>query len=143
MIDWLRIFYVGAGIALGVIVFVQHGVWFHVPDGLPEILITVCAIFSGFQMSLFSTLFGVNNTDFKNKILKTKANRAVNNKFLRQYVIFVLYLIVIVVTLMSLLTNDLYISDYFKRAAVALACTAFVWSAEIPRLILQLRDDQV
>ena len=71
-IDWFRIFIALLGAGLFLLVFLKYGVWFEVPNGLPELVVTVCAIFAGFQMGLFSALYGINNSNFRNAIIKNR-----------------------------------------------------------------------
>jgi hypothetical protein len=141
-VDVFRIIIFAGGILAGASIFVGYGQWFITPDGFNGVILTIFSILAGFQMTLFSSLSSFGRLNLNNKILSQRARRSINKKFYRQYGIFILYFIVIIITVVESILIQQNAIDFLKRVSISLTIVALFWSLEIPKLILQLRNEE-
>jgi hypothetical protein len=140
-IDYIRSAIFGSGIFIAIVIFWKYDAWFFVNLDVDSLIITIFSILVGFQMTIFSHMYGINFSSIKNKSLQNKADNSIKRKFNRQYILFFAYFFVIAITLLSdVLKNHGWVG-FLDRISLASTFCSLIWSIEIPRLIWQLRNE--
>jgi len=140
-IDKIRVLVILCGVTCGVLVFLKYGDWFTTTDFFKSSIATLFSILIGFQTALFALLPKNSSEAFVKKVNKNKARRTTDNRFNRQFFLFWCFLSTLFLMAIAELIVCIELKTLFERITASLAISTLIWASEIPRLILEVRND--
>lgn len=137
-IDWIRVGTFLVACMTGFMTALYYGSAFHLDGSVIASLLTVFSILFGFQLVLFPTIMSVKYNDIKKVSIRNEIVKQIKRKFMRQYILMAIYMLVIVGFIFSIVLKNNDIAEIVRHFTLSIGFFALIMSIEIPRLVWQL-----
>lgn len=141
-VDWFRSVVFLGGPTVSIFSYFSFSDWLRLDDDFGDMAPQLFAILLGFQTLVFGRIAQLRDQVFSKNSVSAEWKRSLRKKFVRQFMIFLSYLTVIILLLLSTVIAFQEMQLLIEKIAICLSFTALIWSIEIPRLIWETGTDE-